>query len=101
MKEDGVKPKVIKVDGGMVKNNWFMQFLSDIINIKVLRAQVDETTALGAIYMAGLKVGLFKSLTDISKKWKVNRKFSSKIKSKKRLLLLKGWSKTVRKTLIN
>ena len=46
MKKDGLKPKIIKVDGGMVKNNWFSQFLSDVINIKVYRSQIEETTAL-------------------------------------------------------
>ena len=48
MKNDGLRPKIVRVDGGMVKNNWFSQFLSDIINVKVLRPKVDETTALGA-----------------------------------------------------
>ena len=69
MKKDGLKPKIIKVDGGMVKNNWFSQFLSDVLNIKVYRSQVDETTALGAAFMAGLQIGVFKSLSDITKIW--------------------------------
>ena len=60
MKKDGLKPKIIKVDGGMVKNNWFSQFLSDVLNIKVYRSQIDETTALGAAFMAGLQIGVFK-----------------------------------------
>ncbi len=101
MKNDGQKPKIIKIDGGMVNNNWFSQFLSDVLNIKILRSQVNETTALGAAFMAGLKIGLFKSLKDISKKWKLDKKFSPKISNLDRLKLLKGWSKTVRKTLIN
>ena len=48
MRNDGLKPEIVKIDGGMVKNNWFSQFLSDVLNLKVYRAQVDETTALGA-----------------------------------------------------
>ena len=100
MKKDGLKPKLIKVDGGMVKNNWFSQFLSDVINIKVYRSQIEETTALGAAFMAGLQLGVFKSLNDISKKWKLNRKFISKMKSSERLNLLKGWSQAIRRTLI-
>jgi len=100
MKKDGLKPKIIKVDGGMVKNNWFTQFLSDVLNIKVYRSQIDETTALGAAFMAGLQIGVFKSLNDISKKWKLNRKFIPKIKSSERLNLLKGWSQAIRRTLI-
>ena len=99
MKNDGIKPKLIKVDGGMVKNNWFSQFLSNVINIRVDRSQIDETTALGVAFMAGLKIGIFKSLYDISKKWKVDKRFYPKIKSAKRKKLLKGWSQAIRKTL--
>ncbi len=100
MKNDGSKPKIIKVDGGMVKNNWFSQFLSDVLNIKVYRSQIEETTALGAAFMAGLQLGVFKSLNDISKKWKLNRKFISKMKNSERLNLLKGWSQAMRRTLV-
>ena len=100
MKKDGLKPKIIKVDGGMVKNNWFSQFLSDILNIKIYRSKIDETTALGAAFMAGLQIGVFKSLSDISKRWRLNRKFIPKIKNSERLNLLKGWSRAMRRTLI-
>ena len=99
MKNDGLRPKIIKVDGGMVKNSWFSQFLSDILNVKVLRPKVDETTALGAAYMAGLKIGVYKSLKDISKQWKIDKCFKPKMKSKNRKELLKGWSQAIRKTL--
>ena len=99
MKNDGLRPKIIKVDGGMVKNNWFSQFLSDILNVKVLRPKVDETTALGAAYMAGLKIGVYKSLKDISRQWKIDKCFKPKMKSKNRKELLKGWSQAIRKTL--
>ena len=101
MKNDGLKPKLIKVDGGMVKNNWFSQFLSNVINIEVDRSRVSETTALGAAFMAGLKIGVFKSLNDISKKWKIDKRFHPKIKSTARAKLLNGWSQAIRKTLIH
>ena len=100
MNKDGLKPKVIRVDGGMVKNNWFSQFLSDIINIHINRSRVEETTALGAAFMAGLKIGVYKSLDDISKNWKVNKRFSPNINKIERLKLLKGWSQAITKTLI-
>lgn len=100
IEKDGLRPKVIKVDGGMVKNNWFSQFLADVLNIKVYRSQTDETTALGAAFMAGLQIGVFKSLNDISKTWKLNKKFIPKIKNSERLNLLKGWSRAIRRTLI-
>ena len=99
MKNDGLKPKLIKVDGGMVQNNWFSQFLSDTINIKVLRPKVNETTALGAAFMAGLQIGVYKSLKDISKNWQVDKSFSPKIKHLRRKKLLKGWNKAIQKTL--
>ena len=100
MKKDGLKPKIIKVDGGMIKNNWFTQFLSDVLNVKIYRSKIDETTALGAAFMAGLQIGVFKSLSDISKRWKLNRKFIPKIKNSERLNLLKGWSQAMRRTLV-
>ena len=65
MKKDGLKPRIVKVDGGMVANNWFSQFLSDIINLNVIRPRVLETTALGVALFAGYQVGEFKSLNEI------------------------------------
>ena len=100
MKNDGINAKIIKVDGGMAKNNWLLQFLADVNKIKVYRPQIEETTALGAAFLAGLKIGIFKSLNDISKKWKLNKKFIPKMKNSERLNLLKGWSQTIRKTLM-
>jgi len=99
MKHDGLKPKLVKVDGGMVMNNWFSQFLSDVINIKVSRPRVQETTALGAAFMAGLHIGVYKSLKDISKNWSLDKNFTPKIKSKERNDLVKGWSAAMKKTL--
>ena len=101
MKKDGLKPKLIKIDGGMVKNNWFSQFLSDVLNLSVYRSQVNETTALGAAFMAGLKIGIYTSLSDIAKKWKVDKKFNPKMKMEKRRELTNGWSRAVMRTLIH
>jgi glycerol kinase len=101
MKHDGLRPKIVKVDGGMVMNNWFSQFLSDIVNVKVLRPKVQETTAVGAAFMAGLKIGVYKSLKDISKIWQLDRKFSPNMSNNSRNLLLKGWSSAIKKTLTN
>ena len=101
MKHDGLRPKIVKVDGGMVMNNWVSQFLSDIINVKVLRPKVQETTALGAAFMSGLQIGVYKSLKDISKNWHLDKKFSPKMKNKSRSTLIKGWEKAVKRALIN
>ena len=99
MKHDGLRPKLVKVDGGMVMNNWFSQFLSDVVDIKVLRPKVQETTALGAAFMAGLQIGVYKSLADISKNWQLDKNFTPNIKSKERKNLVKGWSESIKKTL--
>ena len=99
MKNDGLKPRIVKIDGGMVKNNWFSQFLSDIININVLRPKVLETTALGVALFAGYGCGEFKSLDEIKSVWKKDRFFSPKLKKSTRNKLLKGWKLAIRKTL--
>ena len=101
MKHDGLRPRLVKVDGGMVMNNWFSQFLSDVVNVGVLRPKVQETTALGAAFMAGLQIGVYKSLKDISQNWALDKKFSPKMKNNSRTNLLKGWSKAIKRTLIN
>ncbi|MDC0472991.1 glycerol kinase GlpK [Pelagibacteraceae bacterium] len=101
MKHDGLRPRLVKVDGGMVMNNWFSQFLSDVVDVGVLRPKVRETTALGAAFMAGLHIGVYKSLNDISKNWALDKKFTPKMKNKDRKILIKGWTKAIKRTLIN
>ena len=101
MRHDGLRPKVVKVDGGMVMNNWFSQYLADIVNVKVLRPKVHETTALGAAFMAGLQIGVYKSLKDFSKNWSLDKQFNPKMKNKIRRSLVKGWLVTIKRTLIN
>ena len=100
MNDDGLKPKIIKIDGGMVSNNWFAQFLSDILNIKVIRPRIFETTALGAALTAGYQIGLYDSFYSISKKWKIDRTFSPKMTKKQRIELLKGWQQAIKRTLV-
>ncbi len=99
MRKDGLKPSIVKVDGGMVANNWFSQFLSDIINLNVIRPRVLETTALGVALFAGYQVGEFKSLNEIKLLWKKDRVFSPKLNKSLRNNLLQGWKLAIRKTL--
>jgi glycerol kinase len=99
MNKDGLKPRIVKIDGGMVANNWFSQFLSDTINLKVIRPKVLETTALGVALFAGYQVGEFKSLNQIKNIWQKDKAFSPKIKNSLRNQLLKGWKLAIRKTL--
>ncbi len=99
MKKDGLKPKIVKVDGGMVANSWFAQFLSDILNVKVIRPSVQETTSLGVAFLAAYQIGIFRSLNDIKQKWKINAVFRPKINRNLRNKLLQGWQQAIRKTL--
>ena len=99
MRKDGSRPKIIKVDGGMIANNWFVQFLSDILDTNVLRPKIQETTALGVAFFAAYQAGEFKSLNEITRKWKKDAMFKPKISKKMRVNLLKGWEQAIRKTL--
>lgn len=93
MREDGVAVNALKVDGGMVANNWFAQGLADLLSVEVDRPVVMETTALGAAYLAGLQAGLYDSLDDILTNWSLDRRFepSATDSSEK----LKRWKKAV------
>ena len=100
MRKDGLKPKIVKVDGGMIVNNWFSQFLSNIINLNISRPKLSETTALGAALFAGYQIGEFKSLNEIKHKWKKDRIFSPKLNKSMRNNLLDGWKLSIKKTLL-
>ena len=100
MNNDGLKPRIVKVDGGMVSNNWFSQFLSNIVGIKVIRPKILETTALGAAFVAGYQIGVYNSLQSISKKWNIDKKFTPKINKLNRSKLLKGWKQAIKRTLV-
>lgn len=96
MEEDsGCKINTLKVDGGASKNKLLMQFQSDITNIEVCKPIITETTALGAAYLAGLAVGYFNGIEDISKRWYVGEKYEPKMDSKSRETLYNGWKKAV------
>jgi glycerol kinase len=99
MAEDGVSIHKIRVDGGMVGNNWLCQFLANILNITVERPQILETTALGAAYLAGLQAGIYASIEDLASRNKVDVEFNSTMDKTSREQLLKGWQSAVQSTL--
>ena len=99
MRKDGVNLTSVKVDGGMASNNWFTQFLSEILKIKITRSKINETTALGAAYIAGYQVGIYRSLKDIKRNWKKDRDFKPKFNNSYRNKLLQGWEQAIKKTL--
>jgi len=95
MADDGVTPTKVRVDGGMVQNNWLCQFLADILNIPVQRPVQTETTALGAAYLAGLHCGYYKNHDDLIANWKIDREFTPAIDSAERERLLHSWKNAV------
>ncbi len=100
MAEDAGKPLTeIRVDGGMVKNNWVCQFIADITATPVLRPTIIETTALGAAYLAGLQAGVFKSVDDIAARWQQDRTFAPEMPADVRRGLCAGWQKAVKQVL--
>lgn len=92
-------PTALRVDGGMVNNNWVCQRLADITQLVVDRPKVTETTALGAAYLAGLQAGLIKSTADITTKWTCDRQFAPLMGTDEREKLLAGWRDAVSRTL--
>ncbi|OSX53718.1 glycerol kinase GlpK [Anoxybacillus ayderensis] len=92
----GITLKTLRVDGGAVKNNFLMQFQSDILGVPVERPVVNETTALGAAYLAGLAVGYWQSKDEIAKQWNIDRAFEPKMSTDVRQHLYDGWKKAVR-----
>jgi glycerol kinase len=97
MNRDGQAPLSIRIDGGMVQNNWLCGFLADILGVNVERPLETETTALGGAYLAGLHVGIYNSTDNIARNWQSESKFSPNMDESKRSLLLAGWHKAVRK----
>lgn len=98
MKRSGLRaPKTLKVDGGMVRNDWFCQRLADLTGLPVDRPKVTETTALGAAYLAGLAAGLFKDTKDIATRWALDRRFKPEMKPSDRNSLYEGWKTAVKR----
>ncbi|HET7084800.1 MAG TPA: glycerol kinase GlpK [Rhizomicrobium sp.] len=87
--------KTLKVDGGMVANDWFCQRLADLTGLAVERPKVVETTALGAAYLAGLGAGLFRDPADIARRWALDRRFQPALTKKERDRLYSGWKSVV------
>jgi glycerol kinase len=92
----GIRIAELRVDGGATVNNSLMQFQSDILNTKVVRPKITETTALGAAYLAGLAVGYWKNIGEIQQQWQVDKTFSPAMDEDKRTELIKGWQRAVR-----
>jgi len=98
MQADGAQnTAALRVDGGMVINNWVVQELANILGVTVDRPQVTETTALGAAYLAGLQLGIFKDLDDIASHWACERTFTPAMPEAQRNALYEGWLDAIRR----
>ena len=97
----GIAIRELRVDGGVTVNDLLMQFQSDILNTKVLRPTITETTALGAAYLAGLAVGYWKNIEEIQAQWLIDKTFTPSMEEEKRNMLTKGWQKAVDTTISN
>jgi glycerol kinase len=95
MSDDGVAPSIIRVDGGMVGNDWFLQFLADVLDIPVERPVNVESTVLGAAYLAAIQSGVIKSIDDIVSMWARDAVFEPAMSSARREQLLAGWARAV------
>lgn len=95
IKDSGIHLKTLRVDGGAVKNNFLMQFQSDLLGVPVERSVINETTALGAAYLAGLAVGFWKDKGEIAEHWNKDRTFTPEISDQKKEELYQGWQKAV------
>ncbi|WP_049392147.1 glycerol kinase GlpK, partial [Staphylococcus epidermidis] len=97
-KDSGIEVQNLRVDGGAVKNNFIMQFQADIVNSSVERPEIQETTALGAAYLAGLAVRFWDDKEDIRERWKLQTEFKPEMDEDQRHKLYSGWKKAVKAT---
>jgi len=91
----GIRIAELRVDGGATVNNHLMQFQSDLLQTKVVRPTITETTALGAAYLAGLAVGYWKSMAEISEQWQAEKTFLPAMDNTRRDALTRGWKRAV------
>ena len=97
-KDSGVDLTALKVDGGMVVNELLMQFQADILGVPVVRPRINETTALGAAYAAGLAVGIWSDQEELRKNWQVEQEWQPQMESEQAEGMYQGWLKAVTRT---
>jgi len=95
----GMPLKELRADGGAIANDFMAQFQSDMLGVPVLRPRVQETTALGAAYLAGLAVGFWESCEEIAGLWQVDRRFEPAMREDERHRLYRGWQDAVNATM--
>jgi glycerol kinase len=88
----------LRVDGGAAVNDFLMQFQADLLGVPVVRPRTTETTALGAAYLAGLAVGFWKSLEEVARAWRIDRRFEPAMSRDEAAAKLKRWSLAVERS---
>ncbi|WP_448163635.1 glycerol kinase GlpK [Bacillus mobilis] len=96
--DSGIELNTLRVDGGAVKNNFLMKFQSDILDVPVERPVINETTALGAAYLAGLAVGYWKNQDEIKEQWHMDKRFEPTMEAATSEELYAGWKKAIEAT---
>jgi len=94
-KDSGIDISELRVDGGATVNNQLMQFQADLLQAKVVRPKITETTALGAAYLAGLAVNYWSNIREVKQQWQMDRTFSPQIEESETHSLIKGWYRAV------
>ena len=94
-KDSGIDIDVMRVDGGAVVNEFLMQFQADLLGIPVDVPVINETTALGAAYLAALAIGDFSDLSEISNRWKLLKRYEPKMGGDQRVELCRQWKRSV------
>ena len=98
-RSDGIEPQRMRIDGGMVQNDWFCQFLSDVTELDLERPKHTETTALGAGFLAAIGAGLINDLEEASRHWTIDRRFSPAMEDVDRSARVDGWRRAVSQAL--
>ena len=97
--DSGIDLTELRTDGGAIANNFLAQFQADILNVDVLRSEINETTALGAAYLAGLALGFWESREQIAEQWAIERRFEPHMSDDRRNELYDGWKRAVQATM--
>ncbi len=90
----------LRVDGGMTKNQYLMQFQADILNMPVLLPEMAETTALGAAYLAGVTSGIYKTIDEVAKNNKIAKRFEPAMSDDERGRQIGIWEDAVKRLLL-
>jgi glycerol kinase len=99
-RDSGAALRELRADGGAAVNDYLMQFQADILGVPVVRPEITETTALGAAFLVGLAVGVWKNESDLERTWKIARRFEPQMSEAKRAELRAGWNDALARTML-